>query len=158
MFVIKTFKVMSNHRIRLVLILSVVFVFASSCSIMCKNPVLKGTKWTAVQEMFVADAGTMTINHSLEFTTDKDVVVGFSSFMPAHPTMYMNPDGSVDTVPATSSEDTRPATYVYKQGKLTVTSRDGSDTEYVYHPEDGTLVLEEPWGEKVVFSRIKEQK
>ena len=148
---------MPNNRIKLVFVLSIVLFLVSSCSIMCKNPVLKGTKWTAVQEMFVADAGTLTIHHSLEFTSDKDVLVGFSSYMPAHPAMYMNPDGSVDTLPAHSSEDIRPATYEYKNGKLTITVEDGSTTEYVYQEEDRTFVHEESWGEKVVFSRSKEK-
>ncbi|MBQ9660785.1 MAG: hypothetical protein IJV37_05920 [Bacteroidales bacterium] len=118
---------------------------------MCKNPVLKGTRWTAVQEMFVADAGTMTITHTLEFTSDKEVLVGYSSYMPAHPAMYMNPDGTVDTIPAHSSENTEAATYVYRRGKLTITSADGLSSEYVFQ-KDGTFVREEPWGEKLVFS------
>ena len=147
---------MSNNRFKLVFILSVVFLFASSCSIMCKNPVLKGTKWTAVQEMFVADVGTMTIHHSLEFTTDKDVLVGYSSYTPAYPAMYVNPDGTIDTMPARSYEQTDPATYVFKDGKLTITSKGGGTTEYVYQ-EDGTFIHEESWGEKVVFSRSKEE-
>ena len=123
---------------------------------MSKNPVLKGTKWTAVQEMFVADVGTMTINHTLEFTSDKDVLVGFSSYTPAYPAMYVNPDGTIDTMPARSHEQTDPATYEFKGGKLTITSKGGGTTEYVYQ-EDGTFIHEESWGEKVVFSRSQEK-
>ena len=47
----------------------------TSFTAMCKNPVLKNTKWTAVQEMFVADAGTMTTTITLEFGSAKDVVI-----------------------------------------------------------------------------------
>lgn len=146
---------MLNHRFNRVFIVSIVLLFAYSCSLMCKNPVLKGTRWTAVQKMFVADAGTMTINHTLEFTSGKDVLVGWSTYLPAHPATYVNPDGTVDTLPAQSSENTEPGTYVYKRGKLTITSKEGYTTEYVFQ-EDGTFLCEEPRGEKIVFSRSGE--
>ena len=60
----------------------------TSITAMCKNPVLKNTSWVAVQEMFVADVGTMTITHTLEFVSDKDVVVKEVTVMPSHPAMY----------------------------------------------------------------------
>ena len=34
---------------------------------------LAGTQWQFVEKIFVADAGTMTITHTLSFTSDKEV-------------------------------------------------------------------------------------
>ena len=106
--------------------------------------------------MFVADAGTMTINHTLEFLSETDVVVRQEGYLPAHPQMYMNPDGSVDTVPARSFESSHEGKYTFKDGALTITSEEGSKTAYMLQP-DGTLTREEPWGEKLVFSRVTEE-
>ena len=43
-----------------------------SFTAMCKNPVLKNTKWTAIQEMFVADAGTNYVPSGYVSTADGD--------------------------------------------------------------------------------------
>ncbi|MBP5336143.1 MAG: hypothetical protein J6Y63_01360 [Bacteroidales bacterium] len=122
---------------------------------MSKNPVLKNTKWTAVQEEFVADAGTMTITYTLEFISDKEVRVHEKSYLPPYPAIYMNPDGTIDTMPGHSSETSETGTYSYRRGKLTITTKDGQKQEYTYRI-DGTFVRELPWGELVVFSRSKD--
>ena len=108
-----------------------------SCSVMqskkpVKNtgPVQPGTTWEYVEKMFVADAGTMTITHTLEFTTDKDVKVSWKSYMPAHPAMYMNRDGSVDTIPASGNESVDEGTYAVGKDKVTITLKDGTVQEY----------------------------
>lgn len=41
--------------------LLVCLLMLTSLPAYCRKPVLKKTRWTALQEMFVADAGTMTI-------------------------------------------------------------------------------------------------
>ena len=65
-----------------------------------KRPKLNNTKWEHKTEMFVADAGTQTITMTFEFTTKKDVTFTFHSYLPAHPAMYRNSDGTVDVIPA----------------------------------------------------------
>lgn len=121
---------------------------------MCKNPVLKGTKWIAVEKTFVADAGTMTITHTLEFTTAKDVVVRERSYLPEHPAMYMNADGTVSRIPASESESEYAGKYKYRRGILTITEEDGSDELYFYK-KDGTFVRLGHF-EELVFSRVEE--
>ena len=75
-------------------------VIILSCSVMKKNdPAFKNTEWVAIEEMFVADAGTMTITHTLKFNAHDSVTVGWKSYMPAYPAPYMNRDGSVDIHP-----------------------------------------------------------
>ena len=143
-----------------VLVLFVVLSISLSCCIMgkntVKNPVMKGTKWTATQQMFVADAGTMTIIHTLEFTSDKDVMARQRGSMPPYPAMYMNPDGTVDTLPGHSFEYDEPSTYAFRDGKLILTRNEGGgETEYTFQP-DGTLTRVESWGETLVFSQVKE--
>ena len=140
-----------------VFVLTVVFLLSSSSCIMGKNPVLKGTRWTAVQEMFVADAGTMTINHTLDFLSAKNVVVKEEGSMPSYPAMYMNPDGTVDTMPGFSTHNEYTGTYTFSDGILTITKEEGgAPTRYLLQP-DGTLALPEPWGETLVFSRVEEK-
>lgn len=122
-----------------------------SCCIMnAKEPAFKGTEWVFIEKIFVADAGTMTVTHTLKFTSDKEVEVGWQSYMPAHPQMYMNSDGSVDTVPASGNESVEKGTYVYKKGMLTITLEDGSVKEYKYQ---GGLLLAEGHTEGMVFSQ-----
>lgn len=145
---------MTKNRFLYISVLIAVF-FLSSCSAMCKNPVLKNTKWTANQDMFVADAGTMKIVHTLEFISDKDVKVLQKGEMPPYPAMYVNEDGTIDTMPGHSFEYNYDGTYVFSKGKLTITSKEGAEHEYTLQP-DGTLTYEEPWGETLVFTKVKE--
>ena len=141
-------------RLQYVFALIAAFFVSSSCCVQSKAPVLKGSKWTARQEMFVADAGTMTINHTLEFLSETNVVVRQEGYLPAHPQMYMNPDGTVDTVPARSFESSLDGTYTFKDGVLTIKTKDGS-REYKLQ-ENGTFTRQESWGETLEFSRVKE--
>ena len=148
---------MKSTNLLRILVLCVVLSISSSCCIMGKNPVLKGTKWTAVQEMFVADAGTMTINHTLEFLSAKKVLVKEEGSMPPYPAMYMNPDGTVDTMPGHSTPDEDAGTYTLSDGILTITNEEGgAPTRYLLQA-DGTIALPEPWGETLVFTRVEEK-
>ncbi|NLZ20324.1 MAG: hypothetical protein GXY24_08735 [Bacteroidales bacterium] len=137
------------------LALAVCFLFISSMTAMCKTPVLKNTRWTAVQKLFVADAGTMTITYTLEFISDKDVRIREESHMPSYPASYMNADGTVDTIPGHSSETVEAGTYHFRRGKLTVTMEDSLPKEFALQ-RDGTFTVE--WyGDPLVFSRITEE-
>ena len=139
---------------RRIVLIALAAALLSCCVMNAKEPVFKNTEWVFIEKMFVADAGTMTITHSLKFTSDKDVEVGWKSYMPAHPQMYMNPDGTVDTVPASESEAVEKGTYVYKKGKMTVTFEDGSVREYEFI-EGGMLVSETSYGVKMLFEKSK---
>lgn len=116
-----------------------------------KGPVLNGTKWKFVDEIFVADVGTMTMTCTLEFTSKKDVTVTWHTHTPSHPGMYMNPDGSVDRIPASDSESSGKGTYVFKRNKLKITFDDGSVNEYEYL--EGLFVFKGP-GPKQIFNKI----
>ena len=127
-------------------------VIILSCSVMKKNdPALKNTEWVAIEEMFVADAGTMTITHTLKFNAQGGVTVGWQSYMPAYPAPYMNRDGSVDIHPATSSEYFEEGTYTSQKGILTITIKDGSVKHYTI--QDNTLVSMTSYGVKLVFTK-----
>lgn len=146
---------MSKNRLLHVFVLFVLII-ASSSSVMGKNPVLKGTKWTAVQEMFVADAGTMTITHTLEFISAKKVRVSEKSDLPPYPAMYRNPDGTVDTMPGISSESEYVGTYQIKFGFLIITKENGHKESFHYM-EDGTFTQKTPWDEVIVYTRNEEE-
>ena len=128
----------------------------TSFTAMCKNPVLKNTKWWAEQKMFVADVGTMTTTITLEFVSARDVVIREQSVTPSHPAMYMNPDGTVDTIAGWTSEREEKGSYSYKRGKLTITDESGFQKEYDYHA-DGTFTIEDPLVREIlVFRRCEE--
>lgn len=136
-------------------VFAVAFLLLTSCSTMqAKKPVFKGTKWVCVQQEFVADAGTMTETYTLEFTSAKDCIWKDSWVLPAHPAMYMNSDGTVDTIPASGSESVAPASWKYSRGKLTLTFDDGSTRELLY--EKGKLVGEGSFVGPLVFEKIVE--
>ena len=124
---------MTRHHTVLCGIFSALALTLLSCTVMnAKKPVFKNTVWENKQEIFVADAGTQTITNTLEFGSGKDVKVKFSSYLPAHPAMYVNRDGSIDRIPASHYEDVKEGTWQYKGGKLTITLEDGSQSVYDY--------------------------
>ena len=137
---------------KLLPVLLVCLFMLTSLPAYCRKPVLKKTRWTALQEMFVADAGTMTITYTLDFISKKEVRIKEESFLPAHPAMYMNPDGTVDRIPARSSESEEAGIYRVRRGILTITTEDGLRQEYTIR-EDGTITREEPYGETLIFQK-----
>ena len=144
---------MTKHIIRIVAFAATLsLLLLSSIDLSAKRPVFKNTKWVCVEEMFVADAGTETDTTTLEFGPGKEIVIRRAWFLPAHPAMYVNPDGTIDTVPARSNEYTSKGTWKYRRGKLTVTLEDGGKEEFSYL--EGMLVQKGAVGVKV-FRRDK---
>lgn len=131
--------------------LAAALLFLSGLTLNAQRPRLRKTKWVCVEEMFVADAGTMTDSTILEFGTGKDVVLRTSWFLPAHSAMYVNPDGTIDRIEATSSTHSTPGTWTYRRRKLTVTLEDGS--VYVYRYKRPELVEDRPSDMAKVFRR-----
>ncbi len=121
-----------------------------------KAPVLKNTSWTATSEMFVADAGTMTITHTMVFGHGNKIEIKHVSDLPPYPAMYMNPDGSVDTIAGMHSEWSEEGTFRFRRGVLTVTLKEGPDQEYLYQASDGTFSRKDPIEGDLVFTRNKE--
>lgn len=120
------------------LILITIAVLCASCSVLCNKKLhLKKTAWSCVEEEFVADAGTMTITTTLKFVSAKEFVLETLMEMPAYPSMYMNPDGSHDYNPATSSTWTKQGTYSVKGNVITLTSDE--DKTYTLHYVSGKL-------------------
>ena len=126
-----------------------------SCSVMGKTPKYTNTKWTAIEEMFVADAGTMTTTHTLEFTSAKDVLITEKTHMPSYPAMYMNPDGTIDTIAGWDSEHSEKGTYEIRRDLLVITTEDGHTTSY-FIKADGTFSRPLSYGEVLEFSRVTE--
>lgn len=111
---------------KLLIVLITIAVLCVSCAVFCKKKInLQKTVWTCEFEEFVADAGTMTITTEIEFVSAKEYVVRTSTYMPAHPGMRMNADGTHDINPATSSSWTKKGTYSVKGNVITLTAEDG---------------------------------
>ena len=116
-----------------------------SCSIM-KKCSLKDTAWIGEYQMFVADVGTQTSTVDLRFVSSKEFEMTTRSEMPPHPAMYMNPDGTVDTLPGFTSEWEERGTYTIKNNTVTLTVTDGPT--YILHmTEEGGLVCDRIFGE-----------
>lgn len=127
-------------------LMAMVLVFAS-CSVMKKNT-FKETVWTGESRMFVADAGYETTTIQLSFLTGKSFTMAFKSTLPPHPSMYMNPDGTVDTQPGFSREYERRGTYSISNNILTLTMDDDAPLELRYL--DGYLLYSRYPGEEPV--------
>jgi hypothetical protein len=125
--------------------------FLSSMELSAKRPVFKNTKWVYVEEMFVADVGTETDTTTLEFGPGNEIVIRNAWHLPAHPAMYVNPDGSIDMIPGSSGEHSSKGTWRYRWGKLTVSLEDGSKEEFRYL--EGMLVRTGGVGGAKVFHR-----
>lgn len=127
----------------------------SSCSCMiAKKPEFKNTQWVYVGHTFIADVGTSTDTYTLEFTSNKDCLWKIEWSTPSHPAMYMNPDGTVDTIPGMSSEHVSPATWQYSRNKLTLTFEDGSTRTFLY--QDGRLVGSAEVGGPIILEKKEE--
>lgn len=134
-------------------LLLTVFLFISVTA-MCKKPVFKKTVWEAVEKIFVADAGTMTITYTLEFTSAKNVQIKEESNLPPYHAMYMNPDGTVPMMPGQHSERTETGTYRVKGNMLTITTDDGHESLY-FITREGKLTHMGYNGTELEFSQVR---
>ena len=133
---------------------AIALFFTSGCAMEAKKPVLKNTKWVCVKEIFVADAGMSTETYTLEFTSAKECTYTMSWYLPAYPAMYMNPDGTIDTIPASRSEHVSKGTWTYNRGKLTVTVEDGETKVYNYKEDRIVDTAPHLDGSEMVFEKV----
>lgn len=125
-------------------LVGVALLAAAAITVEAKKPSLRGTRWVCEQQMFVADAGTETQTYTLEFTSAKAFVFKSRWVLPAHAAMYVNPDGSVDTIPESFSESERKGTWRYRRDELTLTFEDGETVTLLYL--SGNLIGSDPYG------------
>ena len=128
-----------KHRFtRIASLFGAIALFFTACNVMeAKKPVLKNTRWVCVKQMFIADVGTSTETYTLAFTSARECTYTTSWYTPAYPAMYVNPDGTIDTFPARSSENVSKGTWTYRRGIVTVTLEDGDTKVFLY--KDGKL-------------------
>ena len=138
------------------LVLSLAVLTLSCASMQAKKPVFKNTRWVCVQQTFVADAGTATDTYTIDFISDKECLWKSKWVLPSHPAMYMNADGTVDTIPGSSSETVSRATWSYsrKSQKLTLQFEDGSTTVLQYRDGHLTTPARIPYGDEMIFSLL----
>ena len=131
----------------------IVMLFISCVGLDAKKTALINTKWVCVKEMFVADAGTSTDTYTIEFTSAKECNYKMGWYLPAHPAMYMNSDGTVDTIPARCSESVSKCTWAFRRGKLTLRFEDGSVKEFTYKDDKLTGAEKYVDGTDMVFEK-----
>ena len=135
---------------RLASLLGAFIIMTVACTtVEAKKPALRNSVWVCEREMFVADVGTMEETYTLKFLPGKKCIFESRWYTPAHPAMYVNEDGSIDTHPASSSESTYNGTWRYRLGILTVTLED--DREYVFVFQNDALVTDEFYGLQGTF-------
>ena len=98
----------------------------SCCVLRGRKAEFANTCWTCVQELFVADAGTETTTVTLTFDAGNGFTLEEKSVLPPHPATYVNPDGTIDTLPGFSREFTRRGTFTVKGNVLILTTEDGT--------------------------------
>ena len=93
---------------------------------MCTNRNnLKKSVWTSEYYEYVADVGNETVTATLEFVSSKEFIFTEKAVMPPYPAMYMNSDGTVDTMPGYTREYSFKGTYSVKKGTVTLTTESG---------------------------------
>ena len=101
-------------------------IFCTSCSVMCtRQNKLKNTRWTCDYQEFVADVGNESVTVTLRFVSDREYVLETVGVTPSHPAMYMNPDGTVDTLPGHTWQYTSQGTYTVKKNEIVLTDKEG---------------------------------
>ena len=134
----------------LLLLACLATVFAS-CSVMsARKPLLKHKTWVAQYDEFVADVGTSTVTVTLHFPSRTAFVMTTEFVTPPHPAMYMNPDGSVDTLPGFSNLFEEKGSYTYSKGLLTLNREKGTPLKLEWR--DGSFVGKDYFGRDLVFT------
>ena len=134
-----------------------------ACAVLCLScSVLRNmrsgyanTVWSGVYKIFVADAGTETVTVTLSFGTTKYTMVE-KSVMPSYPAPVVKPDGTIDTLPGFSRENTRQGTYKVKGDEILLKQDDG--TVHTLRLVDGRLESRDFGLQKVVFEKVSSWK
>ena len=132
-------------------ILTAALLCASCCLLRGQKSGLANTQWTSSYDMFVADAGTEKTTVTLTLGK-KDFVLDWESHLPAHPATYVNADGTIDTMPATTRQRTQRGTYKVKSGLLVLTDESGA--VHRLYIVSGQLKSKDLTFQELVFSRV----
>ena len=139
-----------------VLLLFACAVLCLSCSVLRNmRSGYANTVWSGVYKIFVADAGTETVTVTLSFGATKFTMVE-NSVMPSYPATYVNPDGTIDTLPGFTRENTRKGTYQVKGDEILLKQDDG--TVHTLRLVDGLLESDDFGLQKVVFEKVSSWK
>ena len=118
---------------KLHVILLTAAILCTSTNAMCiKKPRLKNTRWTTEYKEFVADVGYADVTVTLDFVSAKEYEMKTVINMPPHSSMYMNPDGTVDKYPGSTSEYTEKGTYIADKEAVTLTGEKGGSKILVF--------------------------
>ena len=133
------------------ILLAVAVLCMSCCALRNKKSDYANTEWVCVYEMFVADAGTETVTVTLSFDAANGFTLEEKSVMPSYPATYVNPDGTIDTLPGFTREYTRQGTYTQKGTDLLLTTEDG--TLHTLHILPDRLESDDLSFQKLVFEK-----
>lgn len=133
------------------LLLAVAMVSVSCCVLRGRKADYANTRWTCVYEVFVADAGTEKTTVTLDFDAANGFTLEEKSVMPSHPAMYVNPDGTIDTIPGSSREYTLRGTFEVKGNVLILTAEDGTVHKLDILPD--RLVSDDVSYQKLLFEK-----
>lgn len=126
-------------------------IIASFMIMFALKPVFTNTEWQYIHEELVLDAGVMTTTTTLKFISRSEVIKSSESVMPSHPAMYVNPDGTIDTIPGWTSDWESRGRYKYSKGLLTITFEDGTTTELQYKKDALVSLRREYDGTEIIY-------
>ena len=107
-------------------LLAAALLCASCCLLRGHKSSFANTQWTSSYETFVADAGTETTTVTLSLGPKNEFVLDSESHLPAHSAMYVNADGTVDTIPASTRQYSERGTYEVKSDAIVLTAESGA--------------------------------
>lgn len=124
-----------------VILMAVLYLAATSFVVLSqKKPKLAGTSWEAKSSTQMLDGPKVTMKKVLFFKDKKNIEVINETHHSSYSAMRMNPDGTVDRIPAHSSTYSKVGTYKVKKNKVIITV-DGETTtlclegNYLYEGE-----------------------
>lgn len=126
-------------------------IIASFMIMFALKPVFTNTEWQYIHEELVLDAGVMTTTTTLKFISRSEVIKSSESVMPSHPAMYVNSDGTIDTIPGWTSDWESRGRYKYSKGLLTITFEDGTTTELQYKKDALVSLRREYDGTEIIY-------
>ena len=101
-------------------LLAAALLCASCCLLRGHKSSFANTQWTSSYETFVTTTVTLSLGPKNEFVLDSE------SHLPAHSAMYMNADGTVDTIPASTRQYSERGTYEVKSDAIVLTAESGA--------------------------------
>jgi hypothetical protein len=141
---------------------SLFIVVASFTSLSLKKPKLAGTSWQQeMSEKRVLDGPSIRTTRTIFFKDKRTVEITSTTYFSSYNAMRMNPDGTVNHIPASSKSNISTGTYKVRKGKVKI-SIDGKTTIYYIgdnylseRPLSDIKIMPAPIRDRYIYKKMK---